>query len=219
MTTTLGAPHPASNDDSIDPSGASRLPKELRRQQLIGNAVRVFAAQGYHATTMDHIAAASQVTKPVLYQHFTGKRDLYLAVLDEQIKTLMNQLLHPLYATEVNRERVQGVIGAFFSFARKNVAGYRLIFESDIRNDYAVQERTDEMLNTLAQRIAEVLAPEAGMPTEEALMTARMLTGMTQSAARMVIGTGASAQQLKTAERSVFRLAWGGISVIDQDWR
>ena len=91
--------------DPIDPSGASRLPKDLRRQQLIGNAVRVFASQGYHTTTMDHIAAASNVTKPVLYQHFTGKRDLYLAVLDEQINNLMTQLVQPLHATKVNLPR------------------------------------------------------------------------------------------------------------------
>ncbi|MGV3245395.1 TetR/AcrR family transcriptional regulator [Rothia sp. 11254D007CT] len=204
--------------DPIDPSGASRLPKDLRRQQLIGNAVRVFASQGYHATTMDHIAAASNVTKPVLYQHFTGKRDLYLAVLDEQINNLMTQLVQPLYTTKVNRERVQGVIGAFFSFARNNVAGYRVIFESDIQNDYAVQERTETMHITIAKRIAEVLAPNAGMPFEEALMTARMLTGMVQAAAHMVIGTDASPQQLEMAERAVFRLAWGGISIIDEDW-
>lgn len=217
MSTTLFSAD-SDPDNSFDPSGVSRLPKDLRRQQLIGNAVRVFASQGYHATTMDHIAAASNVTKPVLYQHFTGKRDLYLAVLDEQIKNLMTQLVQPLYTTKVNKERVQGVISAFFSFARNNVAGYRVIFESDIQNDYAVQERTETMNITIAKRIAEVLAPNAGMPFEEALMTARMLTGMTQAAAHMVIGTDASPQQLKMAERAVFRLAWGGISIIDEDW-
>ena len=49
-------------------------------------------------------------------------------------------------------------------------------------------------------------------------MTARMLTGMVQAAAHMVIGTDASPQQLAMAEHAVFRLAWGGISIIDEDW-
>lgn len=209
-----------SYDDSAqnDSNGINRLPKDLRRQQLISNAARVFASQGYHATTMDHIASASQVTKPVLYQHFTGKRDLYLAVLDEQIELLLKELLAPLHGTTVNKERVKGVIAAFFNFARTNVVGYRIIFESDIQTDFAVQERTEQMLTRIAEHIAEVLAPNAGMHFTEALMTARMLTGMTQSAAHMVVGTDASAEQLALAERAVFRLAWGGISIIDEDW-
>lgn len=196
----------------------NRLPKDLRRQQLVSNATRVFASQGYHATTMDHIASASQVTKPVLYQHFTGKRDLYLAVLDEQIELLLEELVRPLYGTTVNKERVKGVIGAFFNFARTNVVGYRIIFESDIRTDFAVQERTENMHIRIAERIAHVLVPNAGMSFDEAMMTARMLTGMTQAAAHMVVGTETSAEQLAMAERAVFRLAWGGISMIGEDW-
>ncbi|MDY3049816.1 MAG: TetR/AcrR family transcriptional regulator [Rothia sp. (in: high G+C Gram-positive bacteria)] len=209
---------PSSTADSFDASSGARLPKELRRQQLIGNAVRVFASQGYHATTMDHIAAASSVTKPVLYQHFSGKRDLYLAVLDEQIKTLLDQILSPLYSTEINKEKVRGVISAFFNFALQNVAGYKVIFESDIQADYAVQERIENLHVVIAERIAEVLAPNAHMRFDEALMTARMLIGMTQAAAHLVIGTDPSLQQIQLAERAVFRLAWGGISIIDEDW-
>lgn len=196
----------------------TRMPKDLRRQQLVGNAVRVFAAQGYHNTTMDHVANASNVTKPVLYQHFTGKRELYLAVLDEQIDLMLTRLIAPLYTTNVNRQRVQGVIGAFFEFARTNVSGYRLIFESDIQNDYGVQERIENVHSIIAEKIAEVLAPNAGMPLDEAMLTARMLTGMTLAATHMVISSGADEEQLLKAERAVFRLAWGGISIIDEDW-
>ncbi len=208
----------SASQEHDDATGALRLPKDLRRQQLIGNAVLVFASQGYHATTMDHIATASSVTKPVLYQHFTGKRELYLAVLDEQIDNLLTQLVIPLHSTTINRDRVQRVIAAFFNFARTNVAGYRIIFESDIQNDYAVQDRTENMHITIAEHIAKVLSPNAGMPFDEALMTARMLTGMAQSAAHMVIGTEAEPEKIHMAERALFRLAWGGISIIDEDW-
>ncbi|MDO4898444.1 MAG: TetR/AcrR family transcriptional regulator [Rothia sp. (in: high G+C Gram-positive bacteria)] len=196
----------------------SRLPKDLRRQQLVSNAVRVFAAQGYHHTTMDHIATASDVTKPVLYQHFTGKRDLYLAVLDEQVEIMLDLLVAPLHQTDNNKERVKGTIAAFFDFARSNVAGYRLIFESDIQNDFAVQERIEKLHTLIAEHIAQILAPNAGLPFEEALLTARMLTGMVLSATHMVIGKGTPEADLVAAERAVFRLAWGGISVIDEEW-
>lgn len=78
-----------------DSTGQIRLPRQLRRQQLVYSALRVFSNQGYHVTTMNHIASAADVTKPVLYQHFKSKRDLYLAVLDEQIDEMVKQVVTP----------------------------------------------------------------------------------------------------------------------------
>ena len=59
-----------------------RLPRSARRKQLLEAAQEVFVAQGYHAAAMDDIAERAGVSKPVLYQHFPGKLDLYLALLD-----------------------------------------------------------------------------------------------------------------------------------------
>src|SRR4051794_25080759 len=55
-----------------------RLPRRERRAQLLESALEVFVAQGYHAAAMDDIADRAGVSKPVLYQHFPGKLDLYL---------------------------------------------------------------------------------------------------------------------------------------------
>ena len=60
----------------------TRLPRSARRKQLLEAAQEVFVAQGYHAAAMDDIAERAGVSKPVLYQHFPGKLDLYLALLD-----------------------------------------------------------------------------------------------------------------------------------------
>ena len=59
-----------------------RLPRVARRAQLLQAAHDVFVANGYHAAAMDEIADRAGVSKPVLYQHFPGKLDLYLALLD-----------------------------------------------------------------------------------------------------------------------------------------
>jgi len=58
------------------------LPKDQRRAQLLDAASEVFTTRGYHAAAMDDIADAAGVSKPVLYQHFESKLDLYLALLD-----------------------------------------------------------------------------------------------------------------------------------------
>ena len=61
---------------------STRLPRSARRHQLLGAALEIFVAQGYHAAAMDDIAERAGVSKPVLYQHFPGKLELYLALLD-----------------------------------------------------------------------------------------------------------------------------------------
>ena len=67
----------------------TRLPRRARRNQLLGAAQEVFVAQGYHAAAMDDIAERAGVSKPVLYQHFPGKLDLYLALLDQHCESLI----------------------------------------------------------------------------------------------------------------------------------
>src|SRR4029079_8810698 len=68
---------------------SSRLPRHERRRQLLDAALEVFVSQGYHAAAMDGIAERAGVSKPVLYQHFPGKLELYLALLDESVGTLV----------------------------------------------------------------------------------------------------------------------------------
>ncbi|MEK9664410.1 MAG: helix-turn-helix domain-containing protein, partial [Candidatus Nanopelagicales bacterium] len=81
---------------------ATRLPREERRAQVLTAARQVFVAQGYHTTGMDDIAERAGVSKPVLYQHFPGKFDLYLALLDEGIASLIDALREALEATADN---------------------------------------------------------------------------------------------------------------------
>ena len=61
---------------------SGRLTAEQRRGQLFAVALELFAQRGYRATTMDDIAEAAGVTKPLLYQHFSSKRALYLELVD-----------------------------------------------------------------------------------------------------------------------------------------
>lgn len=208
------------NDDlaSEQLTNSIRLPKELRRQQLVFSALRVFSSQGYHVTTMNHIASAADVTKPVLYQHFKSKRDLYLAVLDEQIDDLVKRIVEPLYGTENNRQRVEDALSAFFEFIKSNPQGYRLIFESDIQSDLGVQQCLDKLYNSIAGHVAGILGPNAGLPVKEAVLLARTLTGMVISATQHALNQGATTDELGQVEQLVFRLAWGGISIIDEDW-
>src|SRR5207245_6267355 len=85
-----------------------RLPRSARRKQLLAAAQQVFVANGYHAAAMDDIAERAGVSKPVLYQHFPGKLELYLALLDTQAQALSAAVHDALAATDDNRLRVHG---------------------------------------------------------------------------------------------------------------
>src|SRR5947199_10788492 len=94
----------------------NRLPKPARRRQLLAAAQEVFVAQGYHAAAMDEIAERAGVSKPVLYQHFPGKLELYLALLDTHCDALVEKVRAAMTATSDNKDRVAGANQAYFEF-------------------------------------------------------------------------------------------------------
>src|ERR671926_1856483 len=94
----------------------TRLPRSARRKQLLAAAQQVFVAHGYHAAAMDDIAEKAGVSKPVLYQHFPGKLELYLALLDTQAEALAETVLAALASTPDNKQRVAATMRVFFDY-------------------------------------------------------------------------------------------------------
>jgi len=140
----------------------NRLPKPARRRQLLAAAQEVFVAQGYHAAAMDEIAERAGVSKPVLYQHFPGKLELYLALLDESVAALTATVRAALESTTDNQQRVMATFTAFFDFVGSTGQAFRLVFESDLRNEPAVRARLDESSRDCAEMISEIISEDAG---------------------------------------------------------
>src|ERR1700752_1497942 len=109
----------------------TRLPRDQRRQQLLAAASEVFVVRGYHAAGMDEISECAGVSKPVLYQHFSSKLELYLAVLQRHVENLVSGGRQALRTTTDNRQRLGAAVQAFFDFIEHDSQGYRLIFEND----------------------------------------------------------------------------------------
>jgi AcrR family transcriptional regulator len=192
---------------------STRLPRPARRRQLLGAARDVFVAQGYHAAAMDEIAERAGVSKPVLYQHFPGKLDLYLALLDESVAELVGAVSAALASTTDNRERVPATFRAFFDYVSGAGQAFRLVFESDLSNEPAVRARLDRAMYECAEMISEFIREDAGVSNEEADLLGMALVGMAQVSARYWLSSeGAFDKDL--AEELLARLAWRGIS----DW-
>jgi AcrR family transcriptional regulator len=187
-----------------------RLPRRERRLQLLDSALEVFVAQGYHAAAMDDIADAAGVSKPVLYQHFPGKLDLYLALLDQHTETVVAAVREALDATTDNKQRVADTIEAYFRFVDEDGGGFRLVFESDLVNQPEVRERVDGVTLACAEAISEVIQDDAGLPKEQARLLAVGLVGMAQVAARYWLQADGTIPR-DAAARLLASLSWRGI--------
>lgn len=200
----------AGSISAVTSSGLTRLPRHQRREQLLEAAGDVFASRGYHATSMDDLAEAAQVSKPVLYQHFASKLELYLALLDRTCDELVTVMEQALDSTEDNAERVVATMTAFYDLVSSQRAAFRLIFESDV-GDAAVQDRIWRVHNTLADRIARVIADDTGLGWEQSKLLGFSLVGIGTVSARYWVTAGRPVP-VEEASQLVSNLAWRGIS-------
>jgi AcrR family transcriptional regulator len=196
---------------STDRPRGTRLPRPARRRQLLDAALEVFVARGYHAAAMDEIAERAGVSKPVLYQHFPGKQELYLALLDESVERLIDGLRTALRSNADNRERVNATFTAYFGYIAEHSGTFRLVFESDFTSEPAVRERLDAADRLCADMISQVIKEDAGLGDDEAHLLSIGLLGMAQVSARYWLGTLGTIPR-EAAEQLVARLAWRGIS-------
>jgi AcrR family transcriptional regulator len=186
------------------------MPRSERRAQLIRAAREVFASKGYHAAAMDDIAERAGVSKPVLYQHFPGKRDLYLALLDESGEQMLARIHEALLSTDDNKQRVTATVAAYFDFVGDPATAHRLLFESDLVSEPEVRERLDRITALSAQEIAKIITDDTGLPLEESTLLAVGLVGNAQFTARYWAETAGSIPRDVAAEL-VATLAWRGI--------
>ena len=191
------------------PKGA-RMPRRERRAQLLASALEVFVAHGYHSAAMDDIADRAGVSKPVLYQHFPGKLELYIALLDQSCEAVVNAIREALGSTTDNKQRVAAAIAAFYGFVANDSGAFRLVFESDLTNEPAVRERVDRVTDDCAAAIADVIAQDTGLSREAALLLAVSLVGMGQVSARFWLSNAGTIPQ-DDAAALVAALAWRGI--------
>ncbi|NRQ39642.1 TetR/AcrR family transcriptional regulator [Nonomuraea sp. NN258] len=189
----------------------TRLPRLARRRQLLSAAQEVFVENGYHAAAMDEIADRAGVSKPVLYQHFPSKLELYLALLDLHVDDMVSRCREALASTHENKLRVQATFSAFFDFVSSQGEAFRLVFESDLRNVAAVRQRVERMQRECAEMVSAVIQEDTGCTSDEAHLLGVGLVGMAEVSARYWVTAHGSIPK-DAAEQLMARLAWRGIS-------
>jgi AcrR family transcriptional regulator len=200
----------ASPQTGATPRGV-RLPRDERRAQLLAAATDVFVNNGYHATVMDDIAEHAGVSKPVLYQHFPGKLELYLALLERHADELVRRVLEAIDETSDNAQRVRNAVGAYFEFVDGDGQAFRLVFESDLRNQPEVLEVVERANAACVEAIAQAVVADAGLDADRARLVAVGVVGVSEHSARYWLSHRREVPK-EEAVALTTSLAWKGLA-------
>jgi AcrR family transcriptional regulator len=159
-----------------------RLPAEERREQLFEVALRLFGGRGFAATTMDDIASAAGVTKPLLYQHFTSKRALYLELVDSVAHDMLVAIGDATSRASGPRQQVEAGFAAYFELVVTHQDAFRLLFGSDVPDDPELSRALRRVEDTVAEAVGPLI--DAGLDPEHRRLIAYAVVGMATGASR-----------------------------------
>lgn len=163
---------------------------------------------------MDDIAVRAGVSKPILYQHFASKQELYLGILDERVEAIVEQVSTAIESTSTNKGRLESAIGCYFTLVDDADLGYRLIFESDFTMNHDVRARVEDVVSQVSRIVGAEVSKQTGKSLSEANILAGGLCGMAQAAAWRWLRLGRPIA-IEDAISQTFDLAWNGLSSVN----
>jgi AcrR family transcriptional regulator len=191
---------PTDRGNAVRPPGP-RLPARERRRQLLDVALEAFAANGFHVTSMDDIAEAAGVTKPVLYQHFRSKRALYLELLDDVGARLMEAITKATATATGPRQQVEAGFAAYFRFVSVHEHAFRLLFGSLARRDEEFSAAVRRVEDSIAEAVADRI--DADIDNAHRRLLAYAVVGMAEGASSHVVARRSLAVRDDGAGRAV----------------
>jgi AcrR family transcriptional regulator len=191
-----------------------RLPAPARREQILDVSVQVFARNGFHSTSMNDVAEAAGVTKPVLYQHFDSKQDLYLALLEEAGLRLRNAVAKGVASATNGKEMTELGFKAYFRWVAEDHDAFLLLFGSRANRDeestVAIRRITAEAAAAIAPLIAADIAPD------HQRTLAHGLVGMAEGVTRLLVERGDTFDP-EVLGQQVADLAWAGLRAVHRN--
>ncbi len=176
----------------------------------------MFGNSGFHGVSMEEVAKEAGITKPILYDHFSSKKDLYLALLDEDLADLLDKVREALDSPVGNRERIRRSFQAYFDFVDEQADGFRLMMQESVGAEKDFRERVERMRDAAVAEVANLIERESEgrLDREHAEVVALALIGMVETAAQR--DHAAPKEQRAEAVDTLVRLAWRGITQLTE---
>lgn len=190
---------------------APRLTADARREQILDVAIEVFGRAGYYGASMNDIAEAAGVTKPVLYQHFDSKSDLYGALIDEVGTRMLSSIAKETANASDGREQTIQGFRAYFRWVSHRHQEFMLLFGGSARHAEEFGPRIRRITDDAAAAIAPLIAVD--IDPEHRATLAHALVGLAEGASRRLVGLGEQFDPDEIA-REVSALAWAGLRAV-----
>ena len=184
----------------------SRMSAADRRRQILDVGLEVFARHGYHETSMSALAAEAGVTKPVLYQHFASKHDLF----EELLAKTGERLMRAIEASEVEetpRRRVEAGFRAYFRFFEERPAAFALLYGTSLTTDPDFRRDARRVRDTFAEYLTGLIRT---VDHESALAMAAGINGLSEGMIRHWMHEEDPRPAEEMAALAA-RLAWDGL--------
>jgi AcrR family transcriptional regulator len=199
-----------------------RLTGAQRRSQLLSVAAALFAERGFSSTTMDDVAEAAGVTKPLLYQHFDSKKALYLELVDEIAQRILAAIAKATRKAEGPRSQVEDGLSAYFRLVVADPASFQLLYDRDHGGDEELGRAVRRVERALVDAVDPLI--DAGLDPEHRLFLAAGLVGMAEGATVAWIDLRVELddpeQRALEAERLARRMSamlWAGLRSVRAD--
>src|ERR1700754_378618 len=157
----------------MDVAVRSRLSRSDRMEQTLGVAHGLFAERGYADVTMDEIAAAVGVTKPLLYNYFGNKERLYIACMEQAGDSLTQTVGAAIAGTDSPGDALGAGVRAFFAFLDSDRAAWAVLFDETLPISGEVADRVAAYRGQIVALVSESLLAQVAQAGRRA--TARWL--------------------------------------------
>jgi AcrR family transcriptional regulator len=174
---------------------AAHLGPERRRPLILDAALEVYVERGYRGTSMQAVADAAGVTKPVVYECYPNKDELLLALLDREERRLMNAISESLPSNLIS-DNVEAVLAAgltaFLTGVGQAPNSWRVVFDSGWNSGSVVAERVRRVRDLVVGQLRELVLQymlSAGVDDidRKASVVAELIATTAESCARMLV--------------------------------
>lgn len=195
---------------------ARRMPRAEREQEMLDAAVRVIGRSGYQAASMDDIAEAAGVSKPLVYLYLNSKEELFTACVEREARTLVGAVEAGVRAGDPPDHQLWRGLTAFFRYAAERADGWQVLHirarthgEPFARLADAMRERIVALVTGLIADAARSAHGTRDLPVREVEGLAHALVGAAESLATRA-GSDPSVTPAESA-RTLMAFAWTGL--------
>jgi AcrR family transcriptional regulator len=192
-----------------------RLPRAEREQQMIDVAMELFISTGYQGTSIEDIATTAGVTRPILYNLFGSKDNIYLACLKRARECLNTRLIEAVDSASSFHDRLRAGIEGYFEFVERNPAAWRLLFAGGAAVAGSAAEEAKHLRFDTVGRIVDLLRPfMSGIETSALEINANALSGAAEQVAKWWLENDQTSRE--TVVEVLTSLLWAGFGQFEQ---